>query len=74
MHWKKVSSLEFIIDGSLAYIEMRMAIATLAWEFDLELMESTKPFYDFGLVQHTKSIYMRATRREGLNDVSTAKI
>ena len=63
MHRQKVLAFAFDSDRSLAYVEMRMAVARLAWEFDLEFVENTKPYYNFGLVQHTKSIYLRATRR-----------
>ena len=68
---KRLAPYVFDFDRSLSYVEMRMAIARLAWEFDLEFVENKKPYYNFGLVQHTKSIYLRATRRNGLNDALT---
>ena len=50
-------------NSSLALIEMRMYIARLVSEFDLEL-ESDKPLgYKFGLVHHTEPIHMRVSLR-----------
>ena len=56
--------LSFVTNDSLAYAEMRMLLARLVWEFDLELVDSSKLNYSWGLLQIAPAMYMRVSNRQ----------
>ena len=64
MCWEKVDfCLSFVSNGSLAFTLMRMLLARLVWEFDIELLDSSELNYRWGLLQIAPSMCMRITSR-----------
>lgn len=52
-------------------MELRMLLARLTWEFDLEVAHGVKePDYRFGFVHHAYGMHMKATRRCQTTDTS----
>ena len=71
MCWQKVDfSFHLFSNGSLAFTLMRMLLARLVWEFDIELLDSSELNYRWGLLQIAPSMPMRITSRHMWNQNS----